>query len=44
MCGWRGKGGVGDRLCVEDGVPGIESSLVFCGITDETLAFGESDV
>jgi hypothetical protein len=37
------KGGRG-RLCVEDGVFGVECGLILCGVTDETLAFGEGDV
>jgi len=33
----------GNILSVEDGIPGIESSLVLCGITDQTLLLGEGN-
>jgi hypothetical protein len=39
-----GGGRCGGGLCVKDGVLGIESGLVLCSVTDETLAFGEGDV
>lgn len=33
-----------ETLGVEDGLPGVHGSLVLGGITDKTLALGESDV
>jgi hypothetical protein len=40
---WRNPDGFGGVLGVEDGISGVESGLVLCGITDQALLLGEGN-
>jgi hypothetical protein len=40
---WRNPDGFGCVLGVEDGISGVESGLVLCGITDQALLLGEGN-